>query len=128
METSLEDPRHLLSLLPARGHKVNIEREAGLLKNTKYLSQRILIVKTESSEVSIVDVQQEEVGREFPAEYCQVEEGTGEMGDTSRLLQQSRTNTFRYWHHHHLRSTTLKYLHIVREDSIESRIIKENLP
>ena len=67
-------------------------------------------MKTDSLEVSIVDVQQEEVGREFPAEYCQVEEGPGEMGDTSRLLQQSRTNTFRYWQHHHLRSTTSKYL------------------
>ena len=69
----------------------------------KQIFSRILIVKTESAEVSIADVEEEEVGREFPAEYCQVEEGPGEMRDTSRLLQQSRTNTFRYFHHHHLR-------------------------
>ena len=73
-----------------------------MLKNKTFL--RILIVKTDSLEVSVVDVEQEEVGREFPAEYCQEEEGPGGMRDTSRLLQHSRTNTFRYWHYHHLRS------------------------
>ena len=52
-------------------------------------------MKTDSSEVSVVEVQQEEVGREFPAEYSQVEEDPGEVRDTSRLLQNSRRNTFR---------------------------------
>ena len=60
-------------------------------------------MKTDSSEVSVVEVQQEEVGREFPAEYSQMEEDPGEVRDTSRLLQNSRRNTFRYWQYHHLR-------------------------
>ena len=66
-------------------------------------------MKTESAEVSIANVEQEEVGREFPAEYSQVEEGPGEMRDTSRLLQQSRTNTFRYFQHQHLRSSPVNH-------------------
>ena len=82
------------------------EREKPCCEKNKIFS-RILIVKTESLEVSVVEIQQEEVGREFPAEFCVVEEDPGEMRDTSRLLQQGRTNTFRYFYHHHLRSTTL---------------------
>ena len=43
------------------------KREALLWKNKIF--SRILIVKTESLEVSVVEIQQEEVGREFPAEF-----------------------------------------------------------
>ena len=60
-------------------------------------------MKSESLEVSVAEVEQEEVGREFPADYCLVEETPGEVRDTSRLLQHSRTNSFRYFYHRQLR-------------------------
>ena len=73
-----------------------------------YLSEnkiflRIQIVKTMTLDVSIEDVIQEEVDREFPWEFSERTEGTLELRDTSRLLQVSPVLTFRHFRYQHLR-------------------------
>ena len=64
---------------------------------------RILVYNTESLDVSIEDVVEEEVDREFPGEYSERVEPVGEVRDTSSLLSPNRAEVFRYFTHRHLR-------------------------
>ena len=64
---------------------------------------RILVCNTESLDLSIEDVVEEEVDREFPGEYSERLEPVGEVRDTSSLLSHNTAEVFRYFSHRHLR-------------------------
>ena len=64
---------------------------------------RILVCNTESLDLSIEDVVEEEVDREFHGEYSERLEPVGEVRDTSSLLSHNTAEVFRYFSHRHLR-------------------------
>ena len=62
----------------------------------------MLIVRTETGDVFLEDVCEEEVNRDFPACYTTRAESLEDATDTARLLNQTY-NTFRFFIFQHLR-------------------------
>ena len=99
----METLGNLLPVSTAGSHKVKPGRKKRSCLSHLLSSERILVVNTESQDVSIEEVQEEQVDREFPGEYSERQEQAGELRDTSSLLSH-QVDVFRYFTHRHLRS------------------------
>ena len=99
----METLGNLLPVSTAGSHKVKPGRKMRSCLSHLLSSERILVVNTESQDVSIEEVQEEQVDREFPGEYSERQEQAGELRDTSSLLSH-QADVFRYFTHRHLRS------------------------